>query len=113
MTHCRISERGSLRTARARRERRPWWRAALGALLMASLLLLACSDDDWTAIVYPDQNDRVAQNIIGEFEDVGECRKGVHAALDKLELETTPDYECGYRCKRGAGGRLTCEISMQ
>ena len=84
-----------------------------GALLTAGLLLVACSDGDWTGIVYPDKNDRVAQNVIGVFEDVAECRKGVQAALDKLELETTPDYESGYRCKRDGGGRLTWEISMQ
>lgn len=96
-----------------RRERPPRWRAGVSALVTASLLLLACSDNDWTGIVYPDKKDRAAKNIIGEFEDVAECRRGVQAALDKLELETTPDYECGYRCKPDAGGRLVCEVSMK
>ena len=71
------------------------------ALLCLVFLLLAGCDDrpgEWSAIIYPDRNNRTRFSVTPRFKTFSYCREAALERMRELQIEKTGDYECGFRC---------------
>lgn len=82
-------------------------------LMVGALLVSACEDDSWIAIFYPDGNDLVRFEVLGEYSTLDLCRFAVSARATTLGVQSTSDYECGKNCRRETSYRLTCEATEE
>jgi hypothetical protein len=90
--------------------------------LVAGAMLLAlggcAKKDDWTAFVFPDQNNipsaaDVEGYVQGKYASFAACQAGAIASLrvSNEQAGTVGDYECGFKCtnRPEMGGLLICK----
>lgn len=86
---------------------------------IAALSLVGCAKkDDWTAFVYPDQQNipnagDVESFIHGRYPSFEACQTAAIDAVRASDARTgmTGDYECGFKCthRDNMGGLLVCK----
>lgn len=72
------------------------------SLLPLVFLLLAGCDDrpgGWSAIVYPDRNDRTKFVVTPHFTMVSYCLEAAKEKMNEIQITGGGDYECGYNCE--------------
>ena len=71
-----------------------------GALFLVLLLLAGCDKPgEWSAIVYPDRNDRTRFEVTPRFQTFSYCRDQAIERMKAIEVSTGGDYECGRNCQ--------------
>jgi len=61
------------------------------------------SNQEWTSLIYPDKNNQKRSKKNGIYKTLEECRKSSLAELDRLNLISIGDYQCGLNCKYHEG----------
>ncbi len=76
-------------------------RGVRSALLLAFLLLMGCDDapGEWSAIVYPDRNDRTHFDVTSRFKTLSYCREAAIERTKAIQVGAGGDYACGYQCE--------------
>ena len=85
---------------------------AVGVALLLSGIAVACSGDTWEGYVYPDKTDLIDSRSVGTFDSLEGCRAAAREELQRLNAETTGDYECGKNCRSESGIRV-CEETLR
>jgi hypothetical protein len=72
-------------------------------LFLVFLLLAACDDapGEWSAIVYPDRNDRTQFSVTPRFKTFSYCRDQAIERMKAIQVNSGGDYECGFQCELG------------
>lgn len=84
-------------------------------LALIALLVSACGEDQWHAIVYPSQGDLTEFEFLGVYPDLDSCRDASLRRLGELGARISGDYECGLNCRfeEGWGEMRICEDTAQ
>ena len=59
----------------------------------------ACHQDTWTAIIYPDNKERINFFDYGEYTSLAKCRRAAWTYLAFIGKRETGGYTCGKNCK--------------
>ncbi len=79
--------------------------------LATALVLTACGEAQWTAMVYPDRENLHDFDRIGVFEGLDQCRAAATEAIGLLTgaANVVPGWECGRNCSVDDDGDLRCD----
>ncbi|RXJ70055.1 hypothetical protein CRV08_00385 [Halarcobacter ebronensis] len=65
---------------------------------------------EWTALIYPDKNNTKRSKKHGIYPTLEECKKESLLELERLELSSRGDYQCGLNCTYNEGAQMeVCE----
>jgi len=65
----------------------------------ALLLLSACGQSHWLAMIYPDKANLQKSLDFGEYTSLPKCRRAAIEFLAYIGKSETGDYECGKNCE--------------
>ncbi len=83
--------------------------------ILAVFFLTGCiggdsSEQNWTALIYPDKSNTKRSKKHGIYPTLDECKKAAVSELTKLDLLTRGDYQCGLNCNHHEGMKVDiCE----
>ena len=68
------------------------------------------SEQQWTALIYPDKSNTKRSKKFEVYATLEECRKGSLEELNKSGLKDRGTYQCGLNCEYHEGMKLDiCE----
>lgn len=68
------------------------------------------SKQEWTSLIYPDKNNTKRSKKYAVFNTLEECREASLKELERLNLSSRGDYNCGLNCKYNEGMKVDiCE----